>query len=33
MYSEFWRSVDNPRHQRWIRRLEALGALETPAFQ
>ena len=23
MYGQSWRSVDNPRHQRWIRRLEA----------
>ena len=30
MYGEHWRSVDDPRHQRWLRRLDELGVLETP---
>ena len=30
MYGEHWRSVDNPRHQRWLRRLAELDVLETP---
>ena len=29
-YSEHWRSVDDPRHQRWVRRLDELDILETP---
>jgi hypothetical protein len=32
MYTEFWRSVDDPRHKRWIKRLDELGVLETPGF-
>jgi hypothetical protein len=30
MYGEHWRSIDNPRHQRWLRRLDDLEVLETP---
>ena len=29
MYGPFWRAIDDARHQRWLRRLEELGALET----
>lgn len=29
-YPEHWRSVDDPRHQSWVRRLDELGILETP---
>lgn len=29
-YGEHWRSIDNPRHQQWLRRLDELGVLETP---
>ena len=28
MYSQYWRSIDNPRHQRWIRRMVELGVLD-----
>jgi ectoine hydroxylase-related dioxygenase (phytanoyl-CoA dioxygenase family) len=31
MYTDFWRSIDDPGHQRWISRLEELDSLETPA--
>ena len=31
MYGDHWRSVDEPRHQRWIRRLAEMDVLETPA--
>ena len=27
-YPQYWRSVDNPRHQRWVRRLPELGLLD-----
>ena len=30
MYPKYWRSVDDPRHLSWIRRMDQLGALETP---
>ena len=30
MYPKYWRSVDDPRHQSWIRRMDQLGALDTP---
>jgi hypothetical protein len=30
MYPKYWRSVDDPRHQSWIRRMNQLGALDTP---
>ena len=29
MYGPYWRSIDDPRHQRWIRRLDELDILET----
>ena len=29
-WPEYWRSIDDPRHQRWVRRLDELGVLETP---
>ena len=29
MYGPYWRSIDNARHQRWIRRLAELDSLET----
>ena len=29
MYGPYWRSIDNPRHQSWIRRLAELDSLET----
>ena len=29
MYGEHWRSIQEPRHQRWLRRLDELGVLET----
>lgn len=28
MYPSYWRSIDNPRHQRWVGRLAELGVLE-----
>ncbi len=31
MYGDHWRSIDDPRHQRWLRRLDELGVLETPS--
>ena len=31
MYTDYWRSLDDPRQQRWIGRLAELGCLETPA--
>ena len=30
MYGDYWRSRPGPRHQRWLRRLDELGVLETP---
>ena len=30
MYPAYWRSVSDPRHQRWIRRMAELDSLETP---
>jgi len=30
MYGDHWRSIDDPRNQRWLRCLDSLGALETP---
>ena len=30
MYGPHWRSIEQPRHQRWLRRLDELGVLETP---
>ncbi len=30
MYGDHWRSIDDPRHQHWLRCLDSLGALETP---
>lgn len=30
MYPEFWRSVENETHQRWIRWMRAHGVLDTP---
>jgi hypothetical protein len=30
MYTDFYRSNPDPRHQRWVRRLDELGVLETP---
>jgi len=29
MYGEHWRSIQEPRHQRWLRRLDELEVLET----
>ncbi len=29
MYGPYWRAIDDPHHQRWIRRLDELEALET----
>ncbi len=29
MYGPYWRSIDTPRHQRWIRRLAEMDVLET----
>ena len=29
MYGEHWRSIQEPRHQRWLRRLDELDVLET----
>ena len=29
-YGDHWRSIDDPRHQRWLRCLDSLGVLETP---
>jgi hypothetical protein len=31
-FPEYWRSIDNPRHQYWVRRLAELGCLETPVL-
>jgi len=28
-YPDYWRSIDNPRHQNWVRRLKELDMLET----
>ena len=28
-YPDYWRSIDNPRHQYWVRRLKELDMLET----
>ena len=33
VYPKYWRSLDNPRHQRWVRRMDELGILETPGFE
>ena len=33
MYGDHWRSIDDPRHQRWLRRLDELGVLETPTAE
>ena len=33
MYGDYWRSVEEPRHQRWIQRLAELDVLETPAVE
>ena len=30
MYPKYWRTMDDPRHQSWIRRMDQLGALDTP---
>ena len=30
MYGDHWRSLAGPRHQRWLRRLDELGVLDTP---
>lgn len=30
MYTDFYRSNPDPRHQRWVRRLDQLGVLDTP---
>ena len=30
-FSEYWRSVEDSRHQRWVRRLAEMGVLDTPA--
>tara|TARA_Y100000588_G_C14013474_1_gene821018 strand:- start:80 stop:868 length:789 start_codon:yes stop_codon:yes gene_type:complete len=30
MYGQYWRGVDDERHQRWIARLDELGVLEAP---
>ncbi len=30
MYPKYWRTMDDPRHQSWIRRMDELGALDTP---
>jgi len=32
LYSEYWKSIPNERHQRWISRLAELGQLETPVY-
>lgn len=32
-YPEYWRSTDDPRHQRWVRRLDELEILKTPLTQ
>lgn len=29
-YPEYWRSIDDPRHQNWVKRLAELDCLETP---
>ena len=29
-WPEYWRSIDDPRHQRWVSRLDELGVLDTP---
>ena len=31
MYTDYWRSIDDPRQQRWLTRLAELDCLETPA--
>lgn len=30
MYPNYWRTMDDARHQSWIRRMDELGALDTP---
>ncbi len=30
-FSDYWLSIKNPRHQRWVQRLEQMGLLATPA--
>jgi len=30
-YPPYWRSINNPRHQRWVRRLAELTLLDNPA--
>ena len=30
MYPKYWRTMDDPRHRSWIRRMDELGALDTP---
>ena len=30
-YPPYWRSFDNPKHQRWVRRWAELGVLDAPA--
>ena len=30
MYTKYWRSIDDPRHQRGIRRMAEIGVLDTP---
>ena len=32
MYPEFWRSVENETHQRWIRWMSDHGVLDTPTL-
>ena len=32
-YPEYWRSIEHPRHQGWVRRLDELEILETPLGQ
>jgi len=27
-FTPYWRSIDNPHHQRWVRRLDQLGVLD-----
>ncbi len=29
-FPEYWRSIDDPRHQHWVKRLAELDCLETP---
>jgi hypothetical protein len=31
MYTDHWRAIADPRHQRWIGRMAELGILETPS--